>query len=56
MVDSFLEITTERGSQKFCKRINVNSVTNAIDDIQVSMIFLIVTFVLWIGSKQIEKK
>ena len=43
MVDSLLEIT-ERGSQKFYKSIEVQSVTNAIDKIELSMIFLAVTF------------
>ena len=42
---------TERGSQKFYKPIDVQYVTNAIDDIEVSMIFLVVTFALWVGSK-----
>ena len=44
MVDSLLEITTERGSQKFYKPINVHSVTNTIDAIEVSMILPVVTF------------
>ena len=43
MVDSLLEIT-ERESQKFYKPVEVHSVTNAIDKIEVSMIFLVVTF------------
>ena len=42
MVDSLLETITERGSQKFCKPIDVHSVTN--DKIDVSMVFLAVTF------------
>ena len=42
MVDSLLEIT-EKGSQKFCKPIETQSLTNAIDEIQVSIIFLMVT-------------
>ena len=44
MVDSLLETITERGSQKFCKPIDVDvhSVTN--DKIDVSMVFLAVTF------------
>ena len=42
-VESLQEITTERRSQNFYKSIDVNSVTNAIDDIEVSMIFLLVT-------------
>ena len=44
MVDSLLEIITATGSQKFYKPIEVYSVTNAIDEIGVSMIFLVVTF------------
>ena len=44
MVDRLLEIITERGSQKFYKLIEAHSVTNAIDEIEVSMIFLMVTF------------
>ena len=44
MVDSLLEIITERGSQKFYKPIDVHSVTNVIDKIEVSMVFLAVTF------------
>ena len=37
MVDSLLEIITEKGSQKFY-------VINAIDEIEVTMFFLAVTF------------
>ena len=44
MVDSLLEIITERGSQTFYKPVDVHSVTNAIDKIEVSMVFLAVTF------------
>ena len=44
MVDSLLEIRTERRSQKFYKPIDVHSVINAIDKIEVSMVFLAVTF------------
>ena len=44
MVDSLLEIITATGSQKFYKAIEIYSVTNAIDEIGVSMIFLVVTF------------
>ena len=44
MVDSLLEIITERGSQKFYKPINVHSLNDAINEIEVSMIFLVVTF------------
>ena len=44
MVDSLLEIITATGIQKFYKPIELDSVTNAIDEIRVSMIFLVVTF------------
>ena len=44
MVDSLLEILTERGGYEFYKPIGVHSVTNAIDEIEVSIIFLVVTF------------
>ena len=44
MVDSLLEIITEIGSQKFYKPVDVHSVTNAIDKIEVSLVFLAVTF------------
>ena len=43
-MDSLLEIITERGSQKFYKPIDAHSVTNAIDKIEVSVVFLAVTF------------
>ena len=43
-MDSLLEIITERGSQKFYKPIHVHSMTNAIDEIEVSMVFLAATF------------
>ena len=43
-MDSLLEIITERGSQKFYKPIEAHSLTNAIDEIEISMIFLMVTF------------
>ena len=43
MMESLLEIITERRSQKFYKPINVHFVTNVIDEIEVSMIFLAVT-------------
>ena len=43
-MDSLLEIITEKGSQKFYKPINVHSLTNAINEIKVSMIFLVVLF------------
>ena len=41
MVDSLLEIITAKGSQRFYKPIEVYFVTNAIDEIGVSMIFLL---------------
>ena len=44
MVDSLLEIITATGSQKFYKPVDVYSVTNAVDEIDVNMIFLVVTF------------
>ena len=44
MIDSLLEIITERGSQKFYKPIDVHPLANAIDKIEVSMVFLVVTF------------
>ena len=44
MVVSLLEIITERGSQKQYKPIDVHSVTNAIDKIEVSTVFLVITF------------
>ena len=44
MVDSLLEIITERGSQKFYKPADVHSVTNATEEMEVSMVFLAVTF------------
>ena len=37
-------ILTERWSQTFYKPIDVHFVTNAIDEIEVSMVFLVVTF------------
>ena len=44
MVDSLLEIITATGSHKFYKPVDVYSVTNAVDEIEVNMIFLVVTF------------
>ena len=38
MVDSLLEIITVRENQKFYKSIEVHSVTNAIDEIEGSMV------------------
>ena len=43
MVYSF-EIITATGSQKFYKPLKIYSVTYTIDEIRVSMIFLVVTF------------
>ena len=40
MVDSLLEIITATGSQKFYKPTEVYSMTNAIDEIGVSIFFL----------------
>ena len=45
MVDSLLETITKRESQKF-KPIDVHSLTNAINEIDVSMIFLVVIFIV----------
>ena len=46
MVDKLIEIITnpERGSQKFYKPIDIQFVTNATDEIEVSVIFLVVIF------------
>ena len=46
MVDSLLEIITERRSQKFYKPIDVHSLANAnvINEIEASMIFLFATY------------
>ena len=44
MLDNLLEIITERKSQKFYKPVDVHSVTNAVEEIEVSMIILVVTF------------
>ena len=40
MVESLLEIITKRKGQKFYKPIDVNSVINGIDEIEVDMFFL----------------
>ena len=45
---SLVEIKPERGIQKFYKPTYIHSVTNAIDEIEVSMIFLRVKF--FVGS------
>ena len=44
MLESSLGIITERRCQKFYMDMYVNSVINAIDKIEVRMIFLVVTF------------
>ena len=44
MGDSLLEIIAATGSQKFYKPLEVYSMTNAIGEIGVSMIFLVVVF------------
>ena len=44
MVVSLIEIITERGSHKLFNPIDVHSVANAIDKIEVSTVFLAVTF------------
>ena len=44
MMNSLLKIITERRSQKFYKTIDVHSLTNATNEIEVSMIYLVVTF------------
>ena len=46
MVDSLLETIAKRGSQKFYKPIDVHSLTNAINEIEVSMIFIVVIFIV----------
>ena len=46
IVESLGGIMKERRSQKFYKPEDVNSVTNAIDEIEISMIFPVVTFFL----------
>ena len=49
MLDSLFEIITATGSQKFNKPVKVYFVTNAIDEIRVSMIFIVVTFYSFVG-------
>ena len=44
MVGSLLEKITATDSHKFYKPIEIYSMTNAIDEIGVSMIFLVVIF------------
>ena len=43
-MDSLLEIITGRGSHNFFKPIDIHSMTNAIDEIEISMVFLAITF------------
>ena len=50
MLDNLLEIITERKSQKFYKPVDVHSVTNAVEEIEVSILFLWLHFLL-VGSK-----
>ena len=44
MVGNLLEIITKRRGQRLYKPIDVNSVINAVDEIEVDMIFLAVAF------------
>ena len=46
IVENLTGIMKERRSQKFYKPEDVNSVTNAIDEIEISMIIPVVTFFL----------
>ena len=46
MVGNLLEIITKRRGQRFYKPIDVNSVINAVDEIEVDMIFLAVAFMV----------
>ena len=43
MMDSLLEMIPEKRNQKFYNLIDVHSVTNAIDEIVVNMIFLVIS-------------
>ena len=53
MVESLLEIITERKSQKFYKPIDVHSVANAIEKVEVSMVkFVVIFFCGQIVNKQ----
>ena len=54
MVDSLLEIITEKGSQKFYKTTDVHSVINAIDEIEVC--FVLRLYFLWVRSKKISDR
>ena len=54
MVESLLEIITERKSQKFYKPIDVHSMANAIEKVEVSMVkFVVIFFCGQIVNKQI---
>ena len=44
LAESLLEIISESRSQRFYKPIGVKSVTNAIDEVEVSTIFLLYLF------------
>ena len=44
LAESLLEIMSESRSQRFYKPISVKSVTNAIDEVEVSTIFLLCLF------------
>ena len=45
MVENLLEIISERRNQKFSKpKIDVKSVTNGIDETELSMSFVVATF------------
>ena len=48
-VGGLLEIITKRKSQKFFNSLKIHSVTNAIHNIEVSMIFLLVTNSFFMG-------
>ena len=50
MIESLLYIIKEGRVHTFYKPIDVNSVTNAVDEIKLSMTFLVVTF-FWVGCK-----
>ena len=53
MVESLLEIITERKSQNFYKPIDVHSMANAIEKVEVSMVkFVVIFFCGQIVNKQ----
>ena len=53
MVESLLEIITERKSQKFYKPIDVHSMANATEKVEVSMVkFVVIFFCGQIVNKQ----